>query len=95
MIIKISIGIIVLLLVVTAGVLFKKHLFNEVRVADVDGIGEISIGDNVTHKKFGNGIIKAIQVGEEAHIIGVKFEDYGKKWIVAEHSSIELASNVR
>lgn len=51
--------------------------------------GELYLGQNVSHKKFGPGVITHIEGSGPAARIQIKFNRVGSKWLVAEFASLE------
>ena len=51
--------------------------------------GELYLGQNVSHKKFGQGIITNIEGNGSTARIQVKFNRVGSKWLVAEFANLE------
>ena len=49
------------------------------------------VGQNVTHAKFGSGIVTDIE-GTGAHArVQVNFEDEGSKWLVMAYANLQPA----
>ena len=63
--------------------LFNKH---EVKISGNDG--ELSLGQRVSHAKFGEGVILNLE-GSGGHMrIQVNFEEAGSKWLVAAYANL-------
>jgi len=88
---KILIGLIIILgLLGSVFYLYKQTIFPTVSTSEISGLGSISVGDSVTHPKFGEGIIKKIQdPNEGVHLIEVDFSKVGIKFLVAEHANLK------
>ncbi len=51
----------------------------------------LSVGQRVTHKKFGRGIIVSCEGRDEHARVQVKFDQHGAKWLVASYANLEPA----
>ena len=62
--------------------------------AKIDGLGVVKVGDLIEHPKFGEGIIKSIRAFEEGDdsILTIKFNNVGKKHLVASAINLESAN---
>ncbi|HZW17178.1 MAG TPA: DNA helicase II [Luteimonas sp.] len=59
--------------------------------AVVDETPGIRLGQNVTHVKFGNGIVTDIEGGGAHARVQVNFEDVGSKWLVLAYANLQPA----
>lgn len=55
---------------------------------DVQGLGVIRTGDQISHPKFGNGTIEVLEDSGDFHIAYIHFVDHGKKWLLVEHAGL-------
>ena len=57
----------------------------------IRGDSDISLGQRVTHKKFGEGVVTNYE-GEGRHArIEVNFSDVGSKWLMLSYANLEPA----
>lgn len=62
---------------------------NTANISAAESAG-ISLGQNVTHGKFGAGVVLAVE-GSGAHTrVQVKFGDHGIKWLVLAYANLEI-----
>jgi len=55
------------------------------------GNGAYTLGQRVSHAKFGEGIILNLEGSGGTTRIQVNFEEAGSKWLVAEYANLETA----
>ena len=71
---------------------FNRDNFRKMRQSagqEAGGSG-IQVGQRVTHKKFGQGIVINYEGQGEHTRIQVKFDDHGTKWLVATYANLEV-----
>ena len=56
-----------------------------------DGSSEYTLGQRVSHAKFGEGIILNLEGSGGSTRVQVNFEEAGSKWLVAEYANLETA----
>ena len=52
---------------------------------------EFNLGDSVSHKTFGEGVVLSIEGSGDSSRIQVNFYGVGTKWLVAAYASLERA----
>ncbi|PPD03733.1 MAG: hypothetical protein CTY29_08410, partial [Methylobacter sp.] len=55
---------------------------------NVQGLGVIRTGDQVSHPKFGNGTIETLEDKGNFHFACINFVDHGKKWLMVESAAL-------
>lgn len=60
-------------------------------MVDGNGEGAYTLGQRVTHAKFGEGIILNLEGSGGTTRVHVNFEEAGSKWLVAEYANLETA----
>ena len=60
---------------------------------EIIDLGTVRVGQELAHEKFGIGIVKEIQPGEEgATTININFPSSGSKWLIAEYANLKLVN---
>jgi ATP-dependent DNA helicase UvrD/PcrA len=68
-----------------------ESLFSKSEVSVTNSDGSLSLGQRVTHAKFGEGIVLNLE-GSGGHMrIQVNFEQAGSKWLVASYANLQPA----
>lgn len=89
--IRVYVGIFGIFIIVGLGYLaFMNFILNEQSSADIQGLGTVHVGSNISHAKFGYGNVKAIHKNESNHTLIVDFKEEGTKALIAEYSPIEI-----
>lgn len=66
-----------------------ESLFSKKESVSSGGEGELSLGQRVSHAKFGEGVILNLE-GSGGHLrIQVNFEQAGSKWLVASYAHLQ------
>ena len=69
----------------------RQHLRSRVPANVTVGDSGISLGQRVTHKKFGEGVVTNYE-GEGRHArVEVNFRDVGSKWLMLGYANLEPA----
>lgn len=94
-VLKITLSVAIFLAILTGGGYFyvEKYLFQSTDSAQIKGLGVVSVGEYVKHKKFGTGVIKAIHQNGESHSVQINFKEYGRKWLIAEFAPLSIEND--
>jgi len=65
-------------------------MFPTVSNVQIEGLGEVTVGEILLHQKFGEGKLKQIQVGDEGVLIlELEFPEHGTKFLVADYANLK------